>query len=103
MFIADFKKWSPFPYVFFAGLIWVCIYMANLISKIEDKNLYLADRYEWVYKIVFTVTILAIIVRCFFFLKPFFAIPVEIVVLCVVSGVLTLITPKIIDNNNNDF
>ena len=103
MFLRDLKNFSPFPIVFFAGLAWVCGYIANLVGKIEDRNLYLADRFDWLYKIIFTITILATVVRSFLFAKPYLNVPTVIVTLFVVSGIITLLTPKIIDNNNEEF
>ena len=99
----DLKNFNPFPIIFFVGIIWICIYISNLVGKIEDKNLYLADRFDWLYKLVFTITILSMIVRSFFFIKPYLAVPTEIIILCIISGVLTLLTPKIVDNNNEEF
>jgi len=103
LFVGDFKSFNPFPLVFFAGLIWVCVYIANLLSKIEDKNLYLADRHDWLYKLIFTVTILSVIIRSFIFEQPYLSVPTFIVSLFIISGILTLLTPNIIDNNNDDF
>ena len=103
MFADDLKNFNPFPIIFFAGIIWVCIYISNLVGKIEDKNLYLADRFDWLYKLVFTITILSMVVRSFLFAEPYLAVQTEIVILCIISGILTLMTPKIVDNNNEEF
>ena len=101
MFLDDFLSIRfAFPIVFFAGLIWVCIYIVNLAGHIDDKNLHHADRFDWLYKIVFILTVLSIVVRSI--LKDFGA-NWPIIVICIVSGILTLITPRIVDNNNNEF
>jgi hypothetical protein len=102
LFWSDLKNWIPFPIVFFAGLIWVCIYIGNLVAHIESRNLYLSDRYDWLYKIVFTVIILSMVVRSFF-AKPYLQVPEMIIVLCIISGIITYLTPKIVDNSNDDF
>jgi len=89
-----------FPIVFFVGLIWICIYIVHLAGHIDDKNLHHADRFDWLYRIVFSVTVIAIVVRTVFIqIFP----PWPIVTICIISGVLALITPKIVDNNNDEF
>lgn len=103
LFEKDFKAFAPFPFVFFAGIIWICAYIANLVGHMEDKNLHLADRFDWLYKVVSTIVIVAIIVRCFFFEKPYLSVPVIIITLCVISAAMTFLTPKIIDNDNDEF
>jgi len=100
LFLSDFLSWRfAFPVVFFAGLIWICIYIVNLAGHIDKKTLYNADRFHWLYKIVFTITVLAIVLRTLFILR----IPWPIVIICLISGVFTLFTPRIIDNNNDEF
>ena len=102
MFLDDIINFNPFPVLFFAGLLWISGYIINLVIKIEDKNLHLADRLDWLYKIIFIVTIMAILVRSFFFIQPL-SVPIEIVVICILSGIMTLLTPRIVDNNNEEF
>ena len=103
MFLKDLKHFNPFPVIFFAGIIFVCVHISILIAKIEDKNLYLADRFDWLYKLIFTITILSMIVRGFVFAQPYLNISTFIVTLCAVSGVVTLLTPRIVDNDNKEF
>jgi len=101
LFWNDFLSWRfAFPIVFFVGLIWICAYIVNLAGHIDDKNLHHADRFDWLYKIVFTITVLAIILRGV--LGQLFADPI-IAIICIISGLLALFTPKIIDNNNDEF
>ena len=102
MFYNDILSFNPFPLVFFIGIFWVSFFIINLVSKIEDKNLYLADRLDWLYKVIFIITILSMVVRSMLE-KPYLNVPIEIIVLGIISGVLTLITPKIVDNDNQEF
>ena len=112
LFVDDLRAFNPFPVIFFAGLVFVIVYIVNLTIKIEDNNLYLADRLNWLYKAVFTITILAMIVRILFAEELYrsmlnltlsFNILTFAVALCVASGVVTLLTPKIVDNDNDEF
>jgi hypothetical protein len=100
MFWTDIKNLCPFPFIFFAGIAWICIYIANLTGHFESRDLYLADRYDWLYKTVFTITILAMIMRSMFYSL---SVPPVIIIICAVSGLMTLATPKIVDNTNDEF
>jgi hypothetical protein len=101
LFWSDLTSWVfAFPIVFFTGLIWICAYIVHLAGKIDDKNLHHADRFDWLYKLVFTITVVAIVVRTvFIYLFP----PWPIVAICIISGVMALLTPRIVDNNNDEF
>lgn len=100
MFLEDLMNFNPFCFLFFAGVIVVCIYGANLAGHIEDDNVYLADRYDWVYKLVVTVLVVSTLLRRFLYNL---SVPVIITVLFIFSGLLVLIIPKIVDNNNEEF
>jgi len=103
LFGDDFSKFwiRPFPIIFFAGLIWICVYIVNLAGKIDSKDLHHADRFDWLYRLVFIITILSMIFRTFVFAN--LSMPWEIITLCAISGVATLCTPRIVDNNNDEF
>jgi hypothetical protein len=109
MFWNDFKSWRAFFPVFYVlGLILICMYLTLLVSTIESKEHFLGDRYDLAYRVVFTVTLLLIIIRIFFaetiFYTPIGAnLPVMIIVLGVISGAVTWLIPKIKDNDNQDF
>jgi len=90
-----------FPIVFFVGLLWICIYIVNLAGHIDDKDLHHADRYDWLYKIVFITTVMSMVCRSFIFYG--LNVPAVITTICVISGLITLFTPKIMDNNNDEF
>jgi len=100
LFLDDFLSVRfAFPVVFFAGLIWVCIHIVNLGGHMDKKTLYHADRFDWLYRLVFIVTVTATVVRSFLTLR----IPWVIIVICIISGLMTLLTPRIVDNNNDEF
>lgn len=101
LFEEDLKNFSPFPIVFLAGLVWICIYVVNLAGHIDDKDLYLADKYDMLYKVVFIVTVMSMVFRCFVFSN--LKVPEPIAAICIISGVITMFTPKIVDNNNEEF
>ena len=102
MFWNDIKKFSPFPVIFFAGVIFICIYIGNLVGHIESKELHKADRFDLLYRIIFTITLLSMVIRSFF-AKPYLNVPTLIVCLAVTIGILTWLAPKIIDNDNTEF
>jgi len=101
LFWSDLKKLSPFPAIFFLGLGWICVYIVNLAGHIDDKNLQHADRYDWLYKIIFTTTVMSLVFRSFVFAS--LSVPPAITTICIISGILTLLTPKILDYNNDEF
>jgi len=101
LFWTDFISWRfAFPVLFFAGLAWICVYIINLAGHIDDKDLHHADRLDWLYKLVFFLTVTALVVRSI--LGNLF-VPGPIVIICILSGVITLFIPKIVDNNNDEF
>jgi len=101
LFEEDLQSLNPFPLVFLAGLVWVIIYVINLAGHIDDQDLHLADRHDLLYKIVFIVTVMSMVFRCFVFSN--LNVPEAITAICLLSGVITLFTPKIVDNNNEEF
>jgi ABC-type antimicrobial peptide transport system permease subunit len=102
LFLNDLKKWNLFPIVFILGLIWVCVYITNLVAHLESKKLYLADRLDWLYRLVFCFTVVSLIIRSIF-AEPYLTVPVPIVAICIISGIMTLAIPKIVDNDNDEF
>ena len=101
LFWSDLKRISPFPFVFFGGLIWIAIYIVNLAGHIDDNELHHADRRDLLYKVVFVLTVLSMVFRSFVFKD--LAVHPEITIICIISGVITLATPRILDNNNDEF
>lgn len=89
-----------FPVLFILGFSFVIYYVGNMIIRVEAKQMWKADRLFVVYQIVFTGLLLITIWRWFLLDLSNALLPS---VMMVVSGILNLCTPKIIDNNNQDF
>lgn len=89
-----------FPVLFILGFSFVVYYVGNLIVRVEAKQMWKADRLFVVYQIVFTGLLLITIWRWFLLDLSNALLPS---VIMVVSGILNLCTPKIVDNNNQDF
>jgi len=103
MFLDDITSYMAFfPIIFFAGVILVCVYISLLVGTLESKNVHLSDRYDIAYRIVFTITLLALTLRSFF-TKPMLNVPIFIIALAIFSGIITWATPKIRDNDSTDF
>jgi len=112
MFWSDLTSYLFFfPVLYFAGVVLVCLYIAVLVGKLESRQLAHADRWDFWYRIVFTVTLIILILRSFLgdfksagsLLNYHNAASIVIIVLAFVSGLVTWLTPKIKDNNNNEF
>ena len=89
-----------FPVLFILGVTFIVYYVGNMIIRIEAKQIWKADNMFILYQIVFTGLLMITIWR-WFLLNLSNAIVPSIVMM--VSGVLNLCTPKIVDNNNQDF
>ena len=89
-----------FPILFILGVSFVIYYVGNMIIRVEAKQIWKADRWFVIYQIVFTGLLLITIWRWFLLDLSNALIPSVIMVL---SGILNLCTPKIVDNNNQDF
>lgn len=89
-----------FPILFILGASFVIYYVGNLIVRVELKQVWKADRLFILYQIVFTGLLLITIWRWFLLDLSNALLPS---VIMIVSGILNLFIPKIIDNNNVDF
>lgn len=89
-----------FPILFILGFCFVVYYVGNMIIRIEAKQMWKADHLFVLYQIVFTGLLLITIWRWFLLDLTNALIPSVIMIM---AGVLNLCTPKIIDNNNQDF
>lgn len=89
-----------FPILFILGASFVIYYVGNLIVRVELKQVWKADRLFILYQIVFTGLLLITIWRWFLVDLSNALLPS---VIMIVSGILNLFIPKIIDNNNVDF
>ena len=89
-----------FPVLFILGVCFVVYYVGNMIIRVEAKQMWKADHLFILYQIVFTGLLLITIWRWFLVDLSNAMLPSIIMIL---SGVLNLCTPRIIDNNNQDF
>jgi hypothetical protein len=89
-----------FPVIFFAGIFFIVVYMANMLIRLESKTLWKADRLYILYQVVFFAVLVVVILRWFFLEMSNFVFPS---LMMIVSGIMTLVTPKIVDNNNDEF
>ena len=120
MFLSDITSYMAFaPIILILGVLFVCFYIVALSFYLyEAKTVWLADRYDLAYKIIFSITLVLFIVRSFLgdFMTPVVTdedgnttggtmlnVPVSLVVACVLSGIMTWCLPKIRDNDNTEF
>ena len=89
-----------FPILFILGCSFVIYYVGNMIIRIEAKQVWKADRLFALYQIAFTGLLIITIWRWFLLDLSNALLPS---VIMVISGILNLCTPKIVDNNNQDF
>ena len=89
-----------FPIALILGFCFVIYYVGNMIIRIEAKQIWKADNLFLLYKIVFTSLLLVTIWRWFLLDLTNALVPS---IIMITSGTLNLCTPKIIDNNNQDF
>jgi len=103
-FLDDITSYMAFfPIIFFTGVILICIYIAVLVGTLDNKNAHLGDRYDLSYRIVFTITLLALTLRSFFAKPMLLNVPIPIIALAIFSGIITWALPKIRDNDSADF
>lgn len=98
----DFRNWNPFPLILLGGLSFVIGYIAFLISRLWDNTVFRADRLDILYKIIFSIVLISICIRSLF-IEPYLNVPVHLIILSVVSGIATWVTPRIVDNNSEEF
>lgn len=89
-----------FPILLMLGFSFVVYYVGNMIIRVETKQIWKADNMFILYQIVFNGLLLVTIWRWFLLNLSNAMIPSIIMIL---SGILNLCTPKIVDNNNQDF
>jgi len=103
LFFQDFH--SPYfiaPIILILGTSFVCFYITMLVFHLDGTAPYMADRFDFLYKIIFSITFLTLIIRAIA-ASPIFNAPLEVIIPAISSGLITWFTPKIRDNNNNEF
>jgi hypothetical protein len=116
MFWRDLKSYMFFsPLIMFCGVAFTCFYMFELSTHIGDKTAHFADRFDLPYKIIFSVTLITLLVRSFigdFMFVPehaddptprLLSVPLEIALFAIFAAIATWCIPKIKDNNNKEF
>ena len=101
-FWSDISSFNPAPLFFFAGVIFVCYYIGYLVSRIEDKNFHRSERYDKIYKMIFSFTLAYIAIRAIF-IEPFVCVPTYSLSAAVVIGVVNWFIPSIVMNDADDF
>ncbi|MCQ2381867.1 MAG: hypothetical protein MJ054_01035 [Clostridia bacterium] len=89
-----------FPVLLILGFCFVVYYVGNMIIRVETKQIWKADNLFILYHIVFTFLLLVTIWR-WFLLDLSNAVWPSVIM--IISGLINLCTPKIIDNDNQDF
>jgi membrane-associated HD superfamily phosphohydrolase len=104
LFGEDFTSWRAFfPVIYFLGIIFICIYIANLVGHIESKKLHRADKLDILYRVVFTIVLLSMIIRILADSELTSRFPYTVVSVAALSGIIMWATPKITDNDNTEF
>ena len=91
---------SPLPILFFLALLAVLAYIGFLAGRIEDKRLFLADKFDVWYKIIFSLVLIYINIRS---VIVNLEVPALILVLSVASGLVTWFTPRLQMHDNQEF
>jgi hypothetical protein len=103
MFFDDFGGKLFFsPIILIFGTAFVCFYIISLVFHLDGTLIHMAERFDLIYKIIFSITFLMLVVRAIL-ASPILNAPLEIVIPAIISGLLTWVTPKIRDNNNTEF
>jgi len=91
----DFSPWRNIDIfiVPLIGILLVLAYISFLINRIVDKRIHQADRFDLLYKTIFTVFLLYIAIRSIFI--PPFEAPILILTLAVFAGVFNWIIPRL--------
>lgn len=96
------SSWHPMLLIFFLGNILVGAYIILVMIKLWDKDFTHADKFDLPYRIVFSITLIVMITWSFFN-YPYTIMPLGVMMLAILSGVLMWATPKIVDNDNEEF
>lgn len=89
-----------FPIIFVLGVVFIITYVTNMVVRFESKTVWKADRMYIMYQIVYVAVMAVMIWRWFLVDMSNSLYPSAIMI---IAGIITLLTPKIIDNNNDEF
>jgi len=93
---------NPWLIIFFIGNGLVALYVIAVMVKLWDEDFVSVDKFDLAYRIIFSITLIAMGVYSFF-TYPYIQMPLGVMTLGILSGVLMWATPKIIDNDNDVF
>jgi len=96
--IADFI----FLGIFAIGVLFVCFYIGYQVSRIEDKHYHRSERFDLIYKIIFSFLVLYIAIRAIF-IEPFVGVPTIALGLAVTVGFINWFIPPIITYDDDTF
>ena len=102
-FGSDFLSFAaPLPILYFAGVAFVCFYIGFLVSRIEDKAFHRSEKFDLIYKIVFSCIMLYIVIRSTF-IEPFVGVPIISMISAIVIGTLNWFIPHTTVHESDDF
>ena len=90
------------PIFFVAGVVCVCLYIGFIVSRFEDGKFHRAERWDLIYKIIFSLTMVYIAIRAIF-IEPFVGVPVGALSAAVVIGILNWFIPAISIQDDTEF
>jgi len=106
IFWSDLRTANPplffIPVLFVICVILVCAYIIFLLFKVDDGKVYRADRFDIIYKIIYSFIVLLISVRSFF-VEPYLEAPIVIVVISLIFGVANWMIPNLYYHDSEDF
>ncbi|MCL2850835.1 MAG: hypothetical protein FWE01_00530 [Firmicutes bacterium] len=73
-----------------------------MLFKVDDGKVYRADRFDIIYKIIYSFIVLLISVRSFF-VEPYLEAPIVIVVISLIFGVANWMIPNLYYHDSEDF
>lgn len=121
MFLKDIKSYMAFsPVLLVVGTGFVCYYIMHLVFHLDAGTSHRADSLTLVYKIVFTVTFILLVGRSFLgdfmpetviidgvmrseITNPNLNVPIPMIIMALISGLITWLTPSVRDNDNTEF
>ena len=92
----------PMLLLFYLGNALVALYVILVMIKLWDKEFASVDRFDLAYRIIFSITLIAMGLHDFF-TYPYMMLPLGVMMLGILSGVLMWATPKLVDNDNEVF
>jgi len=98
----DLQSFNPGPIFLLASIVFIIVYVGFLVARIEDKALHHGDKFDITYKFVMIFVFIYISLRSFF-MQPYLNVPIPLIVIFLACGIMTFLTPRIVDNDNDEF